>query len=670
MRTVVAFLFPERGALLLSRYGVVAAVGAAIGLALAMSHLGQQLEWAAYDLYSRLLAGSNEPAPEIVVVAIDEPSFAEIAQPWPWPRLLHATLIDQLAQAGARSITFDIVFDTPAGGDVDEAFAGSIARAGNVILAADDATIEDRAYALQQWTMPETLLANAAKAIGGTRVPLDDDLRVRRALLQHDGHPSLPLASASQVAGFRVPPGLDPNVAQLFRFNGPSRQGIRTVSYYQALDAANLLPRDIFRDKHVLVGLALGAAMDDTADQFSTPVGRMSGVEIHATILDALLRRRFLARPFGQRIGAAMFCVALSAALALALFRLGPAAGVSLTATTLVLLAGGGYVSLASGVHLPSVGPAIAVVSTYAITAVYGFALVSRERRMIRRAFQHYVAPAIVKKMLDDPSQLKLGGEQYEVTILFSDLEGFTTFAERLPATALSAHLGEYFQEMLDVLLPYHGTLDKLIGDSIMIYFGCPLPDPDHAINACRGALAMQERMRTLNDRWSRRGLPTLRTRVGLNTGTVVAGNMGTTGIFNFTVIGDCVNLASRLEGANKEYGTCTIIGEESWRRVSALFDGRELDTLRVKGKSQAVTIYELAAEKGRLHPAQRDAFAHFAEGLRQYRLQNWSDAAASFARALEHDPTDGPSRTFAARCARYRQEPPPHWDGIHVMEG
>jgi adenylate cyclase len=222
---------------------------------------------------------------------------------------------------------------------------------------------------------------------------------------------------------------------------------------------------------------------------------------------------------------------------------------------------------------------------------------------------------------------------------------------------------------MLDELMAEHGTLDKLIGDAIMVYFGCPIPDDRHAHQACRGALAMQRRMRQLNERWAAEGLPQLRTRIGINTGKAVAGNMGTDTIFNYTILGDCVNLASRLEGVNKEYGTLILVGDDTWRRVTGAFEGRELDWIRVKGKTQPVAIHELAAETGALDPGRRALFDRYAEALALYRAGAWRDAADSFARILEMHPGDGPSRAMYERCGYYVDHPAGAWDGVHVMK-
>ena len=666
-----AFLFPDRGVLLRAPYATVAAWAVIIGTAIAFTPSLQRVEWTLYDLYSRRIAhGIQDPAPSLIVVAIDEPSFAQIGLPWPWPRSLHAALIDQLAAGGAQTIAFDVLFDVPAANpDDDEALSEAMRRAGNVILATDQASIDDRSYSLTQWTDPIAPLAQAAVSLGAVRIPYDPDAVLRRAALTLDGRPSLALTIASREKAFVAPPG--PDSPRLFAFNGRPRQGIQTVSYYQALDRAGSLPANIFEGKHVLVGRSLAATtIDEHADHFTTPVGvRMAGVEIHATIADALLRGRFVADPFGHPAAVVALCFAIGVAFAAAAFRLGPTAAPTLAAALAILIAGAGYMSLTALTRLPVVAPIVVVATVYVLTAAYRFGLVTQERRMIKRAFQHYVAPAIVDQMLNDPSKLKLGGEEYEVTVLFSDLEGFTTLSEHLSPPQLTAHLSGYFKEMLDLLLAERGTLDKLIGDAIMVYFGAPIRDSRHAEQACRAALAMQARMVALNARWAAQGLPTLRMRIGVNSGRAVAGNMGTDTIFNYTILGDCVNLASRLEGVNKEYDSLILVGEETWSRVRDGFEGREVDWIRVKGKAKPVAIYELAARAGTLDQRKRAVFSLFAEALALYRAGRWPEARAAFERVLETDPSDGPSRTFLARCAEHAASPPGLWEGVHVMK-
>jgi adenylate cyclase len=665
-----AFFFPERGSLHVAPYALVAAAGLVLGGVLGLSPPAARVDWAIYDVSSQRIAATSMPAPGIVVVAIDEPSFTEIGLPWPWPRSLHAALADRLREAGARTIAFDILFDVPAADPADDAaLAAAIARAGTVVLATDQAIIEDRGYALTQWTDPIPVLAAPARALGVVRIPFEPDGVIRRAAFSVEGRPSLAAAVASRdpVVGPRFSRATLPHDS-LIRFNGPPRQGIVTVSYYQALDAA-ALPASLFKDHHVIVGRSLAATtIDAQADHFATPMSpQMPGAEIHATILDNLLRDRFIADPLRAPAAALGLSIVAGLLAAAIVFPVGPIAGFLTTVILAGLMTGASYVALSGGTRVPVVPPILAVAGAYAATAAYKFALATRERRLIKRAFQHYVAPAIVEQMLADPSKLKLGGTEYQVTVLFSDLEGFTTLSEHLSPPELSAQLSAYFKEMLDVLLPEHGTLDKLIGDAIMMYFGCPIADERHAHQACRGALAMQERMAALNARLHTRGLPPLKTRIGINSGIVVAGNMGTDTIFNYTILGDAVNLASRLEGVNKVYDTRIILGEDTRHRVGDAFETRELDWIRVKGKTRPVAIYELLAEPGRLSEMAARLRDSYAGGLAHYRAARFAEALATFERALEIDPGDGPTLAMLNRCRRLRMYPPTGWDGVFV---
>lgn len=619
----------------------------------------------------RVATAGSPPAPGIVVVAIDEPTFAEVGLQWPWPRSLHAELIGAIAHAGARTIVLDLLFDTPGRSpDDDRALVEAVGAARNVVLATDLGVVEDRGYSVTQWADPFPALAAAAAGLGVVRLPFDPEGVLRRAPLVVEDRPTLSAAAVMHARGLRAP--ADAGTPRLVWFNGPPRRGILTVSYYQALDPGRMLPPGIFRDKIVLVGRSLAAPpIDEMTDHFRTPQAlRMAGVEVHATIVDALLRGRFVADPFGALVPIVLLSLGVALFAAIVLFRAGPLLALVLLASTALLLAAAGYGLLAGArMRVPVLTPVVALAGVYAAGASYRFALVSRERRLIKRAFQHYVAPAIVEIMLRDPARLRLGGEQYEVTVLFSDIEGFTALAETLTPGDLQRRLSGYFKEMLEQVLAERGTLDKLIGDAIMAYFGCPVADPDHAAQACRAALAMQRRMIDLNRAWGAQGLRGLRTRIGINTGPVIAGNMGTDTIFNFTVLGDCVNLASRLEGVNKEYGSLTIVSEDTWSRVRAEFEARELDWIRVKGKQQPVAIYELAARRGELDTGRRAAFERFAAGLTRYREGCWPAARAAFAAALDLDPADAPSRVFLSRCDHYAAHPPVEpWDGVHTM--
>ena len=663
------FFLPERGVLQPLPYGVIAAAGLAVGLAIGSLSLAQRLEWALYDRMMTTATRDPQPPADIVIVAIDEPSFSEMGMPWPWPRRVHAALVDALVRGGARTIALDLVFDQPSTAEDDVALAEAVRRAGNVIVASDRAVTTDRGYQIEQWVEPFPALAARAASIAAVSIEQDPDGVIRRASATVDGRPSLAGAAAARQPGFAAP--ADAGRSRLIRFLGAPRRGVVTVSYYQAIEPG-LLPSGMFRDKIVLVGRSLSAAAAlDQPDHFRTPVATlMPGVEIHASQIDTLLRSRAIAEPFGTFRAAIAVSAAFGAIAAVAFFLLTPAVGLGVLVGAAAAGVAWAYVALThEAVHVAAIGPLLAATGVFVSTTAYRFALGQRERRLIKRAFQHYVAPAIVQEMLDDPSRLQLGGKAYDVTVIFTDLEGFTSVSERLTPEELRTRLSTYFKGMMDTLLAERATLDKFIGDAIMVYFGCPIPDATHPERACRAALAMQRRLEELNQEWRRAGALELRMRIGINTGTAVAGNMGTDEIFNFTIIGDCVNLASRLEGVNKEYRTLTIAGEETWVRVRQHFEARELDRIRVKGKSLPVAIYELLAEAGGLSAEKRIVRDRFAEGLALYRARKWNEAAGAFQAALDVDSADGPSRVFAGRCAHYADAPPAEsWDGVYVM--
>ena len=667
------FFLPERGILKAAPYAVLVAAGVVAGLLLAGTNQANRLEWSIYDQYVKVASRAAQPAPDIVVVAIDELSFQEIGLQWPWPRSLHAVLISSLQNAGAQTIVFDLIFDRESPDPTEDFFlVGAVQDAGNVILAADREEIVDQSYIVTQWISPFSDLEEAAAGTGIVKLPFDPDGTIRRVPLSYEGRPGLALAAALRRKDF-VPPS-KPAKERLIYFNGPPRAGIKTLSYYQALAPEEFLPKETFKDKIVLVGLSLTATpeLGEATDHYQNPVSKkpMSGVEIHANILDSLLRDRFISDPFHSFFIVALFCLLLILVVSPVFYRVGVFGGLLIFLATALILFFGGYTLLSGLLFKIPVLPAILTIGgVFLFTYLYRFVLGIVERRLILGAFKHYLAPAIVDRILTDPSQLSLGGQEYEVTILFTDLAGFTGISENMTPGQLQGLLTEYFQEMMGILSEEHATLDKFIGDAIMVYFGCPVVDPDHPAQACRGAVRMQKRLLELNRKWSAGGIPEIKMRVGINTGKVVAGNMGTEQIFNYTILGDNVNLSSRLEGVNKEYGTLTIISQSTRERAGDLFDLRELDLIRVKGKTEPVAIYELADFQGGTPPQKQQVLTLYEEGLSLYRQMKWVRANKVFQQALGINPDDGPSKTLLERCRHYESDPPPgDWDGVHVM--
>lgn len=659
-----------------ARFAALIAVAAAIGTALALSDQAQRLDWAIDDRFVRAAAREAAPPDDVVIVAIDEPSFSEFQRPWPWPRRMHGALIDALTRGGARTIVFDVVFDVPAGDPEDDRlFVEAVQRAGNVILAADVSETSDSQYAVVQWAEPFDALAQASVGTGAVKLPLDPDGVVRRSGLMVEGRPGLAFAAAQRITTPRPAVNRTHAAARLIGFRGPPRRGIRTVSYYQALEAERLLPADIFRDKTVFVGRSLQATVaSDQADYFPTPLGLMAGVEIHASLFDTLVTGSAPADPFASRAALLLLCAGLAVLTGWLCYKASPSIAGSTIAGVAIAAFGGAYALRAHDLlRLPIVSPLAVCATIFVVSTAYRYTLGMRERRMITQAFEHYVAPAIVKQMLENPSKLSLNGEEYDTTIIFTDLEGFSALAERVAPGEVRAHLSRYLTAMTDCLLAEHGTLDRFIGDAILAYFGCPLRDTSHPAQACRAALVMQRRMRELNAEWETAGLPRLRMRMGLNTGRVVAGNMGTDTVFHYTIIGDAVNLASRLESVNKIYGTDMLAGEETRRLAGDGFVWREIDRVKVKGRATAATIYTLIGQVGdaRDPDSARLIGEHYAAGLASYREREWTRASNYFRSALAIDATDGPSRTMLARCELYAASPTPPaetWDGVFEL--
>lgn len=299
--------------------------------------------------------------------------------------------------------------------------------------------------------------------------------------------------------------------------------------------------------------------------------------------------------------------------------------------------------------------------------AINGMVEGLKERDFIRSTFKNYVASSVVDELLENPEKLKLGGERRVMTVFFSDLAGFTTMSETLSPEELIRLINEYLGAMTEGIATEAGTLDKYEGDAIMAFWGAPMEQPDHALRACRAALHNVARLRELWTSWEARGIPHLDLRIGLNTGPMVVGNTGSEQLKNYTVMGDAVNLGSRLEGVGKIYGTRILVSEATRQAAGEGVVTREIDTIAVKGRSQAVRIFELVGLAGEVPEATLRANARFEEGLAAYRSQAWDEAEAAFREVVTALGEDPPSEVFLSRVARFRVEPPPeHWDGTY----
>jgi len=573
-----------------------------LAVLIAISLLSRLPAWSLLELRSfDYLSTVDDPRPPAggpVIVAIDEPSLADINAQWPWPRSLHAELVSQLRAAGARVIGLDIIMAEPSNPDNDAAIAKAVGP--DVVLAGDETLIETPQASQLIRATPLPQLTQAGAVTGIASIDLSGDGMFRRIPGYQDGFAAMLMQAASGAANADLPAG------RLIQSFGPARS-YPTVSYYQALDPENLLPPGYFRDRVVLVGLSLQNAPEIDkrgVDAFATPytihTGKLvSGVEIQATIYDNIRAGLSIAE---ARLPAVAACILISVLLATTtVWRSTGWLTIVTSAAALLAFATVSFTGIRlAHVFVSPLGPTVAYISVVFGQAAFDYAEERRNKRQIIRAFAQYISPDLVRRLSNDPSQLKLGGERRTLSVLFSDVRGFTTIAETLKddPEQLTGLINRLLTPLSDVVMDHGGTIDKYMGDCIMAFWNAPLDDPDHALHAVRAALAMQTAISRLNNQLEREaaalgGKPhVLKMGVGINTGECIVGNMGSTRRFDYSCLGDSVNLASRLEGASKNYGVALLLGEETARLVAETYIVVELDRIIVKGRTVPSPIY------------------------------------------------------------------------------
>lgn len=623
--------------------------------ALSFSAAWRSLELKGFDALSVATATGKSQLP-ITIVGIDEASFAEVGRQWPWPRGLHAKLLDQLAASGALVVVFDVVLAESSSEAEDRALAEAVRASGNVVMAADMA-YQESAYA-RQWMRvdPHPWFRAAGARTGLATVTLDRDLVVRS--LPEGG--DILWREIVRKANERAP-GLikepDPIAGAMIRYAGPDHT-FPFVSYYQALAADTHLPPGAFQDQIVIVGRDVKASTDAQAaqaDLFATPftagTGWLTpGAEVHANILETAISGRAVV-PVAEAWRLAL--IALAAALsALAMRRwrpiLGLAAGLALGAA---VVAGGYWLFAERSLWLPVAGALAAIAATYVAFGGIAFLAESRRRAEVRRAFSLYVSPEVVDHVLAHPERLKLGGERRRITALFTDLAGFTTISEKHGPEEVARVLQQHFTRASDIVKRRRGTLTQFIGDALMAIWGAPLDDAEHAAHACLAAREMQADMELLRRELREQGLPEIRMRVGLHSCDAVVGNLGAADRFAYTAIGDGVNLASRLEGVNKLFGTGILLSGET---AGALPPGeplRSVGRVIVKGKSEPVDVFTFDDDE----TVRRLS----AEGLEAYGRRDWDGAERAFGAIAQRRDGDGVARHYLGLIAGYRRDPP-----------
>jgi adenylate cyclase len=445
--------------------------------------------------------------------------------------------------------------------------------------------------------------------------------------------------------------------------------GVATYPYVSIADVVQRkFPPGTFKGKLVLVG----ASATGIGDLRSTPFGGINypGVEIHANVIDNILNRHFLLRGANQVVVDVLLIFLFGVPLGLWLGLAQPRS-MLFGLLLLVPLGFGVWFAFLHGWWLNFTVPAGTLVANVGLVAMYRALVEEKEKRRVRGAFQQYLNGEVIRRLLENPDLVK--PRKTEITVMFSDIRGFTTISEKLDAQELAILLNEYLTDMTRIVFRHHGTLDKYIGDAVMAFWGAPIEDASHATQGCHAALEMIARLAEMQKKWRAEGRPVLDIGVGLCTGVASVGEMGSDLHKGYTALGDTVNLSSRLEGLNKEYATHILLSDSTYAAVEdPLLVFREVDLIRVKGKLQPVTLYELVAARGTPEgdaPDLEQRLEFFAQGRACYRERRWQDAQLIFDKLLERWPDDGPARMYLNRCREYLVAGPEgDWDGVYVM--
>jgi adenylate cyclase len=575
-------------------------IGAGVGMVVALvTLLGvvEFLELRSLDLRF-LVRGPIRPVSPVVIISIDEDSFDELDLAWPWPRALHGKLLDLLSQGRPAAIGLDILFIEPSshGPRDDQALGAAVARAGVVVLGANLTTTEGEFGVKQDLNPPLPVIRKGAAAFGFVNLATDEDGFVRSGDLRLPFQQGVQLSFDQHLYDLAVKAGIPakplPPVRTVYiNYRGPKRT-FPVVPYYQVLNGE--VKPEAFGGKIVL----LGATARVLHDEFPTPFSgedKMSGVEVHANLLETLLQGNRLTRIHPHLQAVLALLAALLATLVTTALR-------PIRAFLLIVAAGALYAALAfwlfAGLYLwlDLTAVQLALVSGYGTTVVVNYIREQREKRRLSRFF----SPDVIKEILKTQSESSLLGSRRRVTILFSDIRGFTSLSEKLSPEEVVEMLRDYLTTMTEVVFKYGGTVDKYIGDAIMALYGAPFDQPNHAEQAVRTALEFQDQVKILSERWEAKCGVRLRNGVGINTGDAVVGTIGSQQRLEYTAIGDTVNLASRLESLTKDFLSPIVISQTTYEEVKHLFYSRYLGEVKVKGKEIPVKIYAVEKAEGR----------------------------------------------------------------------
>ncbi len=631
---------------------------------------GNSLNNYIYDYYF-LLRGSVGSSDDVVIVAIDETSFDEIDLQWPWPRSIHADLVNSLNKAGVKTIGFDLLFAEPSADDAS--FAAALSSAPHVVLVNDISSIQDVEHGVtgEIVTEPSSLMDIMSVPLkrGFANMKVDTDGYIRSLDVEMSDNFSFSYMLAEDFLSQDGKPLVlaGQGGKRFIDFIGPPRS-IKTISYYQALSPDEFLPKDFLKNKLVLVGFATASQATSSMsviDHYLGPFSRRGGgyypgVEIHAHAVAGFLEGREIHREDISRLWLIGVGVAVLWGLVVVHSHL-----MFGTVASLVML----IIVLAWGSHQFNgnqwyISPLYLLSPTVAILFLNPFLQYLnslKQRKFLKDAFSTYLAPQVVKEIIANPDSLALGGRELESTILFLDVVGFTAISEKVTANELISFVNRTLGDLSEIILSHEGMIDKFIGDCIMAGWGLPVATNNHAERSCAATLEILSRLPELAEEEKNNSGADLSLRIGLSTGTVIAGNVGGGKRFNYTALGNDVNLAARLESLNKYYGTMVLVSENTQSAAGDGFNFRKIDRIRVKGQNQPVSIYELRLS------ARGDLENHYEEALENYFQMNFLKAIEILMKLVEQG--DAPSVVLLSRCNDYLATPPSStWDGVHTM--
>jgi adenylate cyclase len=483
---------------------------------------------------------------------------------------------------------------------------------------------------------------------------------------------SVPMDSQGRIAINYAGPGKSyPHLSVAELLNGKEEITVHQLVYNEEAQRTEEVSKrvkraDFIKDKLFLFGATAVGIFDLRVTPFDE---NFPGLETHANVLDNLLNHNFLTANEREAVVLPWIIFSLGLLLTFFIGKTGAFNGFLSTAAALFLIY---YFDqkyfFEKGTITTIVIPILLTLMLYTSLTLFKYFTEERNKKAIKGTFEKYVSPSVVNEILKDPVNLQLGGRKQKMSVLFSDVRGFTTISEKLDPTALSDVLNAYLTPMTKIVFDTKGTLDKYMGDAIMAFFGAPINYPEHAKMACLCAIKMMEKLREIQIDFEKRSLPKIDIGIGINTGDMSVGNMGSDIVRSYTVMGDSVNLGSRLEGINKEYGTNIIISEFTFEEVKNDFLTREVDWVRVKGKNKPVRIFELVGLKNQPEDVQK-VTSLFSVGFELYHQMKWQEAIAHFESAITLNPQDGLSILYKERCEEYLNNPPPtDWDGVHTM--